>query len=407
MASTFQNLRKVSENEITFTMNPTNVAYANTIRRLILTYVPMVGFRADMTDKGTTTDVEILANSTPMTNEMFAHRIGLIPIHLTEWSDEDASSHEFVCSVTNENDQTLDVTTGDIRVFKVDPLDPSNKTPVDHGLFFKADKITGDHILLASLKPKVGDRVEEVRFKARASVGTGREHARFIPTSRCTYVYTPDTNEEHIKEVFERWLIESKKVDPASLKEDNEREEALKREFNTMEIQRCYLKNEETDEPYSFDFTIESIGVYNPVDIVRKGLEAGKKLCESYAGVTLPQNGHIEPADARILAYDFILRNEDHTFGHLIQAWIDENLLGKSVVTYVGYDIPHPLKDIMVIRIGVSDNNEESARTAFRDAAKGCAALFEGWLAAWNATAYPSAATAKLTRKPIRLSKAP
>ena len=67
--------------QATFTLSPLHVTYANTLRRLILTGVETVAFRADMTSLGTTTDVVVKRNDTPMTNEMLAHRIGLIPIH--------------------------------------------------------------------------------------------------------------------------------------------------------------------------------------------------------------------------------------------------------------------------------------------------------------------------------------
>ena len=93
--------------------------YANTLIRLIMAHVPTVAFRADMTDKGTTTDVEITANTTPMTNEMAAHRIGLIPVHVSDvdaWA-KDGANYEFVCSVENSAPETRHVTTQDIRVF--------------------------------------------------------------------------------------------------------------------------------------------------------------------------------------------------------------------------------------------------------------------------------------------------
>ena len=58
-----------------------------------------------------------------------------------------------------------------------------------------------------------------------------------------------------------------------------------------------------------------------------------------------------------------------------------------GVVNYVGYDIPHPLDDMMVIRIGVSDNSEESARAAFRQAAAGCEAMFKTFGEQWTSVA--------------------
>jgi DNA-directed RNA polymerase subunit L len=110
----------------------------------------------------------------------------------------------------------------------------------------------------------------------------------------------------------------------------------------------------------------------------------------------------VEPAGARIFAYDFIFRGEDHTLGNLITTWIDDNLYGKGVVNYVGYDIPHPLDDMMVIRIGVSDNSEESARAAFRQAAAGCESMFKTFGEQWTSIAVSAPVLTQGQAQPVK-----
>ena len=90
----FKSLRKV-ENRYTFTITPIHVSYVNTLRRIILTGVESVAFRSDMistgSKAGTTSDVTVILNDTPMTNEMLADRFGLLPINVTEplaWKKE-------------------------------------------------------------------------------------------------------------------------------------------------------------------------------------------------------------------------------------------------------------------------------------------------------------------------------
>ena len=76
----FTNVKKSNfDRTYTFTLSPLHVTYANTLRRLILTGVETIAFRSDMTTLGTTTDVLVKRNDTPMTNEMLADRIGGIP----------------------------------------------------------------------------------------------------------------------------------------------------------------------------------------------------------------------------------------------------------------------------------------------------------------------------------------
>ena len=59
MEPVFQNVKPVSPNTITFQVSPTHVAYVNTLRRLMMTGVETVGFRADIKETGETTDVQI------------------------------------------------------------------------------------------------------------------------------------------------------------------------------------------------------------------------------------------------------------------------------------------------------------------------------------------------------------
>jgi DNA-directed RNA polymerase alpha subunit len=80
--SVFQNLEQVDEKTLKFTMSPVVVTYANTLRRAVQTEVEVLGFRADMLEDGSTADVKILKNTTPMSNEMLADRVGLLPIQM-------------------------------------------------------------------------------------------------------------------------------------------------------------------------------------------------------------------------------------------------------------------------------------------------------------------------------------
>jgi hypothetical protein len=62
----------------------------------------------------------------------------------------------------------------------------------------------------------------------------------------------------------------------------------------------------------------------------------------------------------------------------------------KPKITYAGYCVPHPLRDEMVLRIGVEDGEESTARIAVAAAANGCAKMFREMRARWrNATGAP------------------
>lgn len=388
-------IKTIDGRTIQFTLAPTRVSYANTLRRAIQTEVLTLGFRADMTETGTTTDVKILKNTTPMSNEMLADRVGLLPLAMpkgvvNEWDKE---SHFFKLHVKNETDTVRYVTASDFQVLRLKPKseggDGVEREQIPNTMFFHPDPVTLETCILAALKPQVqGQAPEEVHIEAYASLGKGREHTRFNPTSQCAYSYTRDNSPERIKELWIRWLVEQKKIlNPNDLEKDIPRKTMLEREFGSLEIQRCYMVGDD-GEANSFDFIIETLGTMSPYAIISRALRALITLCDKYSGIDkgdLPDTVEVRPADARMKGFDIWFDGEDHTLGNLLQTYIDDNLMDSGECTFVGYKVPHPLRDEMVLRIGVNDVSEATARLIVAQAAKGCANMFADWAVAFDA----------------------
>lgn len=397
---------------VTFTLSPVHVSYANTLRRLILTGVETVAFRADMTSTGTTTDVVVKRNDTPMTNEMFAARIGLLPIHVPEplkWKD---TEYQFRLNVAGNADTIRHVTASDIEVIRLtslgaqdekgdekgDEKEEKEETRIPTERFFPPHPLTGQTCLLASLQPGAGAAQQRIEWIGKATKGTGREHARFSPVSQCSYEYTPDDNPVRIEEMFQTWLRQAKKA--TGVEKGSDRYAALDREFRTMQIKRCY-KMDDAGEPYSYDFTIESVGVLAVPYIVQRACEVGENMCSRYVNLrtgTLPPEITISHANCRLVGYDFLFRGHDHTLGNLLQTWLVQNHIegnAQPKITYAGFSVPHPLRDEMILRIGVEDGEETTARVAVAAAAQGCVGLFQqlrrAWLSALGAPSAPAA----------------
>lgn len=384
----FLELSKPDFRTYTFTLEDAHVTYANTLRRLILTGVETVAFRSDMTATGTTTDVTVKHNDTPMTNEMLADRIGLLPIHVTDpttWKEDDFL---FTLNVAGNKDSVRYVKSED---FVVTDLSKGAETQEEFRVpteqFFPKSRLTNDTCLIASLQPGSGPAQQRVEIVAKATKGTGREHARFSPVSQCSYEYTPDKTESRIQEMFVKWATVAKKVQ--DLDKASERYQELWREFNTMQVKRCFKINGK-GEPYSFDFTVESVGILPVSYIVNRACEVGRQMCNRYAMIDqtkLPDEITISPADSRIIGFDFLFRGHDHTLGNLFQTWLVENHIegeAQPRITYAGYAVPHPLRDEMVLRIGVESGKESDARAAVAAAARGCAAMFETMSVEWK-----------------------
>lgn len=381
----FQDIEVVDEKTMKFTMSPVSVTYANTLRRAVQTEVETLGFRADMLEDGSTSDVKIYKNTTPMSNEMLADRVGLLPVVMQEGSGWDKESVLFRLHVRNETDDIRLVTASDFECLENQPTS-DERVRIPNTRFFHPNPITGDTCIIAVLKPMTdGQEPEEIHLEAYASLGKGREHTRFNPVAQCAYSYTRDEDKGRVTELWNRWLTQQKKVDPKELDKDAERKGILEREFRSLEIYRCF-KMDAAGEPFSYDFTVESVGTTNVIKIIGDALSAVAALCDKYAALDkdLPDTVDIRPADARMKGFDFWFEAEDHTLGNLIQTWLDDNRIGDGSVSFAGYKVPHPLRDEMVIRIGVEDGLEATARLAIAEAAKGCADMFRGWTLQWT-----------------------
>lgn len=419
--SIFKDIRVKDANSIEFTLSPTRVAYANSLRRAMQTHVRTVGFRADMTETGTTSDVLIYKNSTPMSNEMLADRIGLLPIHEENVDGWDKDRYLFKLHVKNETPEIRHVTASDFEVLEkkggsnaaADELEAEGKegdnkggeskeadgkeaedessdmVKVPNRRFFRPDPISRQTSLIATLKPQVeGQPPEEIYLEARASVGMGHEHIRFSPICIAAYGNTLDSSSEAVTEKWVTWLRENKKVDPRELAKDAEKKAELEREFRTMEIYRAYLKGPD-GEPYSFDWKVESAGVIPPTVCVYRACLGLVTLFEKYVNVAdgdLPESMEIRPAESRLKGYDVIFQNEDYTLGNALQTWIDEEMIapGDGGVNFVGFKVPHPLRAEGVLRIGMEDPTELGVRQVIARAAEALVEMYRKWASEWE-----------------------
>ena len=401
--------------EGSFRLRNSNVTTANVIRRAIQTLTPSVGFRTEPYERS---DVKIVENTSPLVDDMLAHRLGMTPV-CADPTDFDPSAYEFRLDVSNEGTTMKDVTTSDIQVFVRDPEDPSRMVYDEavSKLFFPPDPISGQTILLTSLRPQWNPTApkEKLKFVAKASISTGKENSRYSPVSQISYGYTKDTDPKSRSRVLEHWLRTQKKLrTEASLTEqerkgiaektiaialwettETSKQVLLEREFETMEIQRCYLTDEK-GEPNDFTFHIESIGVQPIPMIVEAGLKACEDLVSQYADLDkhIPANVRIQQGDSRFPTMDVIFQEEGHTLGNLLETHLCEqnieNEAAELPLTYVAYKVPHPLRAEMFVRMGVAsptrvdvETQKEAAREAVAAACRELRDQFQSLRARW------------------------
>lgn len=377
-----------------FRLSPANTTIANTLRRQILIGTPSVGFR---TEPAESSEVQIDANTTPLVNEMLAHRIGMIPVAADPHTFDPT---KYVFSIHKENDgKTAIPVHADDFVITEKGEDGAEHT-VPTNTFFPPDPLTGETCLITLLRPQWNPIApfERLSLKARAAVSTGAENSRWSPVSQCSFENTLDTNEERQQAMFVAWLAATKKIaEPSAI--SAERLTELRREYNTMEAQRCFLVNE-AGEPHDFTFYLESVGVRSVPDCVRDGIQSCVDMLTRYQDLdgVIPDNVSIQPGDARFPCVDIVFRNEGHTLGNLLQHYLVTNHIEGAEeprITYAGYKVPHPLKQEMFVRVGLSEelgDAEAEQQTARLVVAKVCRHLkahFSEMLASWAALHIP------------------
>ena len=313
---------------------------------------------------------------------MLMHRIGMIPIAIADPSTFNPDDYEFRLNIENVGKSLVNVSASDFSVVKVSTANiDESQVPVSD--VFPADPITGKTPLITVLRPQynMDSPPEKLNIRAKASIGTGRDNMRFSPVTQCSYEYTLDSDVSRQNQMFTTWMATSKKViDTASI--SPERLGELRREFDCLEIQRCYLQNEK-GEPYDFIFHIESVGVFSIPTIVERGLSACENIVSPYltldtgvpenVSIGIPANRMSEIGQSSV--YEFTFRKEEHTLGNLLQTFlVERHIEGTELprIQYAGYRIPHPLKQEMVLTISPVDGDVLSARKAI---AKVCSYL--------------------------------
>ncbi len=318
---------------LSFTLEGVDVSLANAIRRTILADCESVSFS---TEDYLNSDLKILKNTTSLHNEFILHRLGLIPVNIPNKKEFKPDKYLFKLNKKNNTGGTISVTTNDFEVINTE----TNK-PEDTQTFFPLDPITKEPILITKLVHNSNTEQQELSIEGKASISSGSKNARYIPVSQCVYINTPD----------------KKKFSDAY---ESHKESVSLKTFTIEESER-YFKTDEEDNPNSFDFTIESIGIYAPEAIVSEALSIlSKKLLETKTTldsiVTENQDNskmRVYESLDRMKAQMIEIKDESHTLGNLLQSY----LMNHTDVMFSGYRNPHPLKNIIELKVMVKDNS--------------------------------------------------
>ena len=348
MTSKISNLKEES-GRMTFTISNIDVSYANALRRTILSDIPIVVFKTTPYEENNAT---IFVNTSRLNNEIIKQRLSCIPIHM-DYLDMDKQSIDnylLELDVENKTDTTMIVTTKDFKILNIQ----TNKY-LDEGevkkIFppFIPPNGSGEYFIdFLRLRPKISDEIpgERIKLSCKFLAGTARIDSMFNVTGTCSYGCTPDFEkmEEQVEIRKQKWKDEGKKEDEIKFEAAN---------WKLLEGMRYVIKN-------SFDFVIESVGIYSNEQIIIESCKIIERKLDELKRLIETDEVEIKRSD-NILdnCYDITLVNEDYTIGNMLNFELYKIFYTElKQINYVGFKKIHPHDSDSILRVSLEDSTK-------------------------------------------------
>ena len=251
-------------NNLYFTLSNTPTCLANSLRRIILSEIPIIVFRVFPHAES---KVNIITNTSRFNNEIMKQRIGCIPIHISD-SEFPINEYSVELNIINTTDNIITVTTKDLKI--KNKVTDKYISETETRNIFPSDSITNDFITLCRLRPKLSDNLdgEHLQFIADLDIGTAKEDGMYNIVSTCAYGATNDK-----VKAIDAWNDINKEHQSNGRSEEEIQFE--KDNWFLLEAKRYTIPN-------SFDFIIESIGVFTNLEIVKRGCDIMIKKCKDF-----------------------------------------------------------------------------------------------------------------------------
>lgn len=328
---------------LTFTLTGVNVSLANGLRRIILSHIDTVVFK---TETYADNNCTIYENTGRLHNEIIKQRLSSIPIYSTNLETL-PGNYMMVLNESNDSDNMRIITSAD---FKIKNKESDNYlTEAETRKIFPADPITNNYIDFIRLRPRLGDTIpsERIHLTCEFAVSNAKVNAMYNVVSKCSYGNSPD-----ITAATERWeQIESQLASEGSTKE-----EILfqKTNFKWLDAERSFIKD-------SFDFIIQTIGVYENKDIITKACLILQQKFDTIVTQIDSDDITFNISETTMEnSYDIILKDEDYTIGKILEYILYEKLYMNETATFTGFKKIHPHDTQIVIRIAYKEKTDKN-----------------------------------------------
>tara|TARA_Y100000389_G_scaffold63520_1_gene59566 strand:- start:29 stop:1153 length:1125 start_codon:yes stop_codon:yes gene_type:complete len=337
--------KREENNRLRFHISDINVSLVNGLRRTILTDIPVFVFKTTPHEEN---QADIIVNKTRFNNEIIKQRLSCVPIHI---DDLTIPYENLEVEIHKKNDGTdiIFVTTEDFKIKDIQTEKYLEQEQVKKIFppFITPDK-TEHYIDFIRLRPKLGEAIsgEEIKINAKISIGDAKEHGMYNVVSTCTYSnhFDEETANSAWEDIKREKQQENSNIDSVEL-------ERLKQNWMLLEGKRYYVKD-------TFDFMIETVGIYKNNKLIKKACQIIKYQLEK---IGAGENITITKSDDTMdNSHHIILKNKDYTIGKILEyglynKYYEDVAQGNEVISYVSFFKKHPHDDDGILKVSFTE----------------------------------------------------
>ena len=337
--------KREENNRLRFHISDINVSLVNGLRRTILADIPVFVFKTTPHEEN---QADIQVNTTRFNNEIIKQRLSCVPIHI---DDLTIPYENLEVEIHKKNDSTdiIFVTTEDFKIKDIQTEKYLEQEQVKKIFppFITPDK-TEHYIDFIRLRPKLGEAIsgEEIKINAKISIGDAKEHGMYNVVSTCTYSnhFDEETANSAWEDIKREKQQENSNIDSTELAR-------LKQNWMLLEGKRYYVKD-------TFDFMIETVGIYKNNKLIKKACQIIKYQLEK---IGAGENITITKSDNTMdNSHHIILKNKDYTIGKILEyglynKYYEDVTQGNEVISYVSFFKKHPHDDDGILKVSFTE----------------------------------------------------